>query len=121
MRIGKLLKYSLYLLVMTLALFFILTIYLYYFSNTPQVEIAYSFVVPICMFVVSLLYSRKIHEKGLFRGIEIWIVYFAIVMIMKLLFNSAEEINMLKHLIYLPVSILGGILGVNSKLRTAQK
>lgn len=121
MRIGKLLKYSLCLVVMTLVLFFILSIYLYYFSKTPSVEIAYGFVVPICLFVVSLLYSRKIHEKGLFRGIEIWIVYFALVMIMKLLFNSVEEINILKHLIYLPVSILGGILGVNSKLRTAQK
>jgi len=121
MRVVKLLKYSLYLLVMTMALFYILTIYIYYFSNRPSVEIAYSFVVPFCMFVVSFLYSRKIHEKGLLRGIEIWIVYFALVFIMKLLFNYIEEINMLQHLIYLPVSILGGILGVNMKLRTVQR
>ncbi len=117
MRIGKLVRYSLYLLVMILALFFTLTIYIYYFSDKPSMEIAYNFIVPVCMFVVSLFYSRKVHEKGLLRGIEIWIVYFALVLLMKVLFNYAEEISILRHLLYLPVSILGGVLGVNMKQR----
>jgi len=117
MRIGKLFRYSLYLLVMTMVLFLFLTIYLYYFSNKPSLEIAYGFIVPVCMFVVSLFYSRKVHEKGLLRGIEIWVVYFALVLLMKVLFNYAEEINILQHVLYLPVSVLGGVLGVNMKQR----
>ncbi|MFA9423104.1 MAG: TIGR04086 family membrane protein [Sedimentibacter sp.] len=120
MRLGKLLRYSIYLLVTTVVLFFIVTIYLYYFSNKSSFEIAYSFVVPICMFAVSFLYSRKVHEKGLLRGAEIWIIYLALVMIMKLLLNCFEQINMVQNLIYLPISILGGILGVNSKLRVSK-
>lgn len=121
MKIMRLLKYSLYLLLMTLAVFFILTIYMYYFSKQPSLEIAYSFVVPICMFIVSLLYSRSVHERGLLRGIEIWIVYFAIVLLMKVLFRVSNEINILMNLIYLPISILGGVIGVNLKNRSAQR
>lgn len=121
MKIGKLLRYSLYLFIMILTLYFILTIYLYFFSSKPSMEIIYSFLVPICIFVVSLFYSKKIHEKGLLRGIELWIVYFAFVLIMKVLFNLTQEINIVQNLIYLPISILGGILGVNMKQRIIQK
>jgi len=121
MNIIKLLKYSLFLLLMTLAVFFILTIYMYYFSRQPSLEIAYRFVVPICMFIVSLLYSKNIHERGLLRGIEIWIVYFAIVLLMKVLFRYPAEISILQNLLYLPVSILGGVIGVNLKQRFAQR
>ncbi len=121
MKIAKLLKYSLYLLIMALGVFFILTIYMYYFSKQPSLEIAYSFVMPICMFIVSLMYSKNIHEKGLLRGIEIWIVYFAIVLLMKVLFKVTDEISILQHLLYLPVSILGGVIGVNLKQRFAQR
>ncbi len=121
MKIAKLLKYSLYLLIMSLAVFFVLTIYMYYFSKQPSLEIAYNFVVPICMFIVSLMYSKNIHEKGLLRGIEIWIVYFAIVLLLKMIFKIADEISILQHLIYLPVSILGGVIGVNLKQRFIQR
>ncbi len=117
MNIVKLLKFSLYLLIMVLAVFFILTIYMYYFSRQPSLEMAYNFVVPICMFIISLLYSKSIHEKGLLRGIEIWIIYFAIVLLMKVLFRIPDEISILQHLLYLPVSILGGVIGVNLKQR----
>lgn len=115
MKIGALIKYSLYLLIMILITFLILTIYLYYFSDKQVVEIGYSFLVPVCMFVTSLLYSRNIHEKGLIRGTEIWIMYFAAVCLLKLILNTPSEINMLMHLIYLPISILGGVIGVNAK------
>lgn len=121
MKIVKLLKYSLYLLLMTLALFFILTIYMYYFSKQPSLEIAYNFIVPICIFVVSLMYSRSVHERGLLRGVEIWIVYFAIVLLMKILFSYPAAISILQHLLYLPLSIFGGIIGVNLKKRFAQR
>lgn len=117
MNLIKLFKFSLYLLIMTLAVFFIITIYMYYFSRQPSLEIAYNFVVPICMFIVSLLYSKSVHERGLLRGIEIWIVYFAIVLLMKVLFRIPAEISILQHLLYLPVSILGGVVGVNLKHR----
>lgn len=115
MKIGALLKYSLYLLIMIMVTVLILTIYLYYFSNTQVAEIGYSFLVPICMFLSSLLYSRSTHEKGLIRGIEIWIIYFAAVCLLKLALKSTTEINMLIHLVFLPVSILGGVIGVNLK------
>lgn len=115
MKIGALLKYSLYLLVMILVTFLILTIYLYYFSNNQVAEIGYNFLVPISIFISSLLYSRSTHEKGLIRGIEMWIIYFAAVCLFKLILNEATEINMLIHLIFLPVSILGGVVGVNLK------
>ena len=115
MKIGALLKYSLYLLIMILVTFLILTIYLYYFSNKQVVEIGYSFLVPACMFVASLLYSRDTHEKGLIRGIEIWIIYFAAVCLLKLFLKSTSEISMLMHLVFLPISILGGVIGVNLK------
>jgi len=73
------------------------------------------------MFIVSLLYSKNIHERGLLRGIEIWIVYFAIVLLMKVLFRYPAEISILQNLLYLPVSILGGVIGVNLKQRFAQR
>ncbi len=121
MKIAKLLKYSLYLFLVTLAVFFILTIYMYYFSKQPSLEIAYSFVVPICMFLTSLMYSKSVHERGLIRGIEIWAVYFAIVLLMKVLFRYPAEISIMRQLLYLPVSILGGIIGVNLKNRLVQR
>ena len=115
MNLVKLLKFSLYMLIITLLMFFILTVYMYYFSKQPSMEIAYNFVVPISMFIMSLLYSRSVHERGLLRGIEIWIVYFAIVLLMKILFRVPSEISILQNILYLPVSILGGVIGVNLK------
>lgn len=121
MNIIKLLKYSLYMLLMTLAVFFILTVYMYYFSRQPSIETGYRFIVPICMFIISLLYSKNVHERGLLRGIEIWTVYFAIVLLMKVLFRYPAEISILQNLLYLPASILGGVVGVNLKQRFIQR
>ncbi|MGD9569290.1 MAG: TIGR04086 family membrane protein [Sedimentibacter sp.] len=121
MNFVRLLKYSLYLIVLTLVVFFILTIYMYYFSRQPSLEFAYNFVVPISMFIVALMYSKSVHEKGLLRGIEIWIVYFALVLLVKVLFQLTNEISIVKHLLYLPASILGGVIGVNLKHRFAQR
>ena len=121
MNLVKLLKYSLYLIILTLVTFFILTVYMYYFSRQPSLEIAYNFVVPISMFIVALMYSKSTHEKGLLRGIEIWIVYFAFVLLVKVLFQLSTEISIVKHLFYLPVSILGGVIGVNLKQRFAKR
>ncbi|WP_326909566.1 TIGR04086 family membrane protein [Sedimentibacter sp. MB31-C6] len=115
MKIGVLLKYSLYLLLIILITFLILTTYLYFFSNKPSIEIAYYFIVPICMFIISFLYSRNIHERGLVRGLEIWIIYMGIILLLKLVFQFAFESNILQHIIYLPISILGGVIGVNIK------
>lgn len=115
MKIGALLKYSVYLLIMILATFMILTLYIYFFSKKPALELAYTFVVPVCMFIVTLFYAKSIHEKGLVRGLEMWIIYFAIVLILKFIFNSAAEIGILKHAVYLPISILAGVIGVNLK------
>lgn len=121
MKIGKLLKYSLYLLILTFVVFFILTIYMYYFSKQPSLEFAFNFVVPVCMFIISLMYSRSVHERGLIRGIEMWVVYFGIVLLMKVLFQYQAEINIIQNLLYLPISILGGVIGVNLKNRAVQK
>lgn len=115
MRFGALLKYSFLLLVMILITFLILTIYIYYFSDSRIVEIAFNFIVPACIFAASLLYSRKTHEKGLIMGMEIWIIYFAAVCLTKIILKTPAEISLLKHLIFLPVSVFGGIIGVNLK------
>lgn len=115
MKFGALIKYTLYLLIMILISFLILTVYIYYFSDKQAIEAAFSFIIPICLFITALLYSRSTHEKGLIMGIEIWIVYFAMVCLMKLILKSPTEISTLKHLIFLPVSIFGGIIGVNLK------
>ena len=120
MKLLKLLRYSLYLLLITLGVFFILTLYMYYFSKQPSIEVAYRFVVPVCMFIVTLLYAKSVHEKGLFRGLEIWVVYFAFILLLKVLFKYPAEISILSNLLYLPVAILGGILGVNMKQRKFQ-
>ena len=121
MNIIKLLKFSLSMILMTLAVFFILTVYMYYFSKQPSIEAAYKFVVPICMFIVSLLYSKNIHERGLLRGIEIWAVYFVIVLLAKVLFRYPAEISIIRNLMYLPVAILGGVIGVNLRQRLASR
>ena len=113
--LGKLVKYSLLLFIFSLILFFILTLYIYYFSNNPSLEIAYSFIVPICIFMVSMMYSRSVHEKGMLRGIEIWIIYFVIILLIKVLFSYPAEIKILYNGIILIMSILGGIIGVNLK------
>lgn len=115
MKIGALVKYSLYLMIMIFVTSLILTVYLYFFSTNQAVEVAYNFVVPLCMFVASLLYSRSTHEKGLLRGMEIWMLYFAVIFIIKFIMKSADEINILQNLIYLPISIIGGVIGVNIK------
>lgn len=117
MNIVKLLKYSLYLAFTILAVFFVLTIYMYFFSKQPTLEISYSIAVPICIFIISLMYAKSVHERGLIRGIEIWIVYFAFVLLIKVLFGYQGEISIIRQLLYLPVSILGGILGVNTKVK----
>ena len=72
MKLGNLLKYTLYLFIFSLIIFFILTVYIYYFSKNPGLEIVYSFVVPISIFTASMMYSRSIHERGLVRGSELW-------------------------------------------------
>ena len=115
MKIGALLKYSLYLIIMILITFLILTIYIYFFSNSQALEMGYSFIVPICMFIASMLYSRSTREKGLIMGMEIWIVYSTLVCLMKLVLRTPAEISILKHLIFLPAAAAGGIIGVNIK------
>lgn len=121
MNLGKLIKYSLYLLIMLLAVFLVLTLYMYFFSSSPKAEFAYIVAIPVCIFVISLLFSRSTMEKGLFCGIEIWIVYFAFVLLLKVMFKMTQEISIVQNLIYLPVAVLGGILGVNMKHRAVQK
>ncbi len=121
MKIAKLLRYSLCFLMMILAVFFIISLYMYYFSKQPLLETSFKFVVPVCMFICAMMYSRSARERGLLRGIEIWAVYFAVVLMLKVLLKNPAEINILRNLLYLPVSVLGGILGVNMKQRMAQR
>ncbi|HOK48763.1 MAG TPA: TIGR04086 family membrane protein [Sedimentibacter sp.] len=115
MKLRNLFKYSIFLFILSLIVFFILTVFIYYFSKNPALEIAYSFIVPICIFAVSILYSRSVHEKGLLRGIEIWIVYFVMVLLIKVLSGYPAEIRVLYNGVILLMSLLGGIIGVNMK------
>ena len=120
MKLSKLLKYSLVLLIFSLIAFFILTLYIYYFSNNPAVKTVYAFVVPISIFLVSIMYSRSIRERGLLRVIELWLIYFAIILLMKVILKYPAEIKILYNSIVLASSILGGIIGVNLKNKKAQ-
>lgn len=113
MKITYLLKYSGIMMLLILILILILSLFTYFFSFSKIVEYAYSFVVPICIFVVSLLYARKTKEKGLLRGLEVWAIYFVLISILRYTVLQGTDINIVKHLIFLPVSIVGGILGVN--------
>lgn len=115
MKMGALFKYSLSLLIMILVTFLIITTYMYFISDKASMEGIYSFVAPISILITSFLYARNVHEKGLIRGVEIWLVYLAIILASKVLINSPMEINLLRNLIYLPISILGGVFGVNLK------
>lgn len=119
MKLGKLFKHALFLFIFSLIIFFILTVYIYYFSKNPKVEIAYSFIVPICIFIVSMLYSKSVREKGLIRGIELFIIYFAVILLVKVLFSYPAEIKIMYNLIILALSILGGIIGVNLRSKKA--
>lgn len=117
MKIAYLIKFSVVLLVLILMLFLILSIFTYNFSYNKILEYSYKLVVPICLFLVSFLYAIKTKERGILRGLELWAVYFLVLCIFKYtVFNAlsdVQEINILKHLIYIPVSVFAGILGVN--------
>ncbi len=118
MKIGYLLRYSVILVVLILMLFLILSVFTYNFNYNKILAYSYKFIAPICIFVVSFLYAMKVKERGILRGLEMWAVYFLILCIIKYtVFQSsanAQEINILKHLIYIPVSMVAGILGVNA-------
>lgn len=120
MKLRKLFKYSAFLFILSLIIFFILTVYIYYFSRNPAIETAYSFIVPISIFAVSILYSRSVHEKGLLRGIEIWIVYFVMVLLIKVLSGYPAQIRVLYNGAILFMSLLGGIIGVNMKNKSVK-
>ena len=115
MKFASLIKYSLYLLIMILLTFFILTVYIYFFSNNVKIEMIYGFLIPVSLFITSMLFGRSTKEKGLIVGLEMWIVYFALVCLLKLILKTSTEISIITHLIFLPISILGGITGVNKK------
>lgn len=115
MNIGKLFKYILYFVILLVVLFFLVSLFIYYFSNSSSIELAYRFIVPVSIFIISILYSRSMNEKGLLRGIELWVAYIAFILITKLLTSSSQEINILQNALYLPLAIFGGILGVNMR------
>ena len=115
MKLSYLLKYSVVMIVLVLILFLVLSIFTYFFSYNKIINYAYCFITPICIFVVSLLYARKTKERGLLRGLEVWAVYFLIVSILKYTLLQGADINIVKQFIFIPVAILGGILGVNIK------
>lgn len=118
MKIGYLLRYSVILIVLILVLFLILSIFSYNFSYNKILAYSFKFIAPICLFVVSFLYAMKTKERGILRGLEIWAVYFLILCIVKYtVFQSlvnGQEINILKQLIYIPIAIVAGVLGVNA-------
>jgi putative membrane protein (TIGR04086 family) len=118
MKIGYLIRYSVVLVALILVLFLILSILSYNFSYNTILSYSYKFIAPICLFIVSFLYAMKVKERGILRGLEIWAVYFLLLCIIKYTvfqaLANAQEINILKHLIYIPISIVAGILGVNA-------
>lgn len=115
MKVSYLLKYSVVLIALILILFLVLSLFTYFASYNKILDYAYSFISPISIFIVSILYARKTKEKGLLRGLEVWAVYFLIISILKYTLLQGADINIVKQLIFIPVAILGGILGVNIK------
>ena len=43
-----------------------------------------------------------------------WAAYFLIISILKYTLLQGEDINIIKNLIFIPVAVIGGILGVNA-------
>lgn len=115
MKFAYLLKFSVVLIALILILFLIMSLFTYFFNYNKILNYGYSFIAPISIFIVSLLYARKTKEKGLLRGLEVWAVYFLIVSILKYTLLQGSDINIIKHVIFIPVAVLGGILGVNAK------
>lgn len=118
MKISYLLKYSVVLLVLILILFLILSIFTYNFSYNKILSFLFKVIAPVCIFIVSFLYAMKVKERGILRGLEIWAVYLLLLCIVKYTVFQAlpdgMEINILRNLIYIPISIVAGILGVNA-------
>lgn len=114
MKIASLLKYSLYLFIFILTVFLLMTVYIYFIGG-QSAEMVYSFIVPVCMFAASFLYAGSVKERGLIRGVEIWLVYFVIACVLKFALTESLDAGVCMHLIFLPVAILGGVLGVNLK------
>ncbi|QSX06325.1 TIGR04086 family membrane protein [Sedimentibacter sp. zth1] len=113
MKITYLLKFSVLMMILILLMFLILSLITYFFESSKIVGYIYNFVAPICIFVVAFSYAMKCGERGLLRGLEVWAVYFIIISFLKFTVLEGANINMLKHLIFIPVGIIGGILGVN--------
>lgn len=116
MKISILAKYTLFLFIIILLAAVALSIYTYFNLGDSNLNIIYQIIVPISLAIISFLYSRKIKKNGWLRGGEIWLAYFIIINIISLL-GKITGVNIIFQLVYIPVCLLGGILGVNAKNR----
>lgn len=115
MKVTALLKYSIIMIVFILVLFLMIATYTYLFTSNQILNYICYAIVPIGIFITSFLYAGCIKERGLLRGLEIWAVYFIIVTALKYIIIPDADISIMKHLLMIPVAIVGSVIGVNVK------
>lgn len=115
MKISILIKYMIVFCIIIILASMLISIYTYFEIGNKNINIIYKIIVPVAMLIISFLYSKKIKNNGWIRGAEIWIAYFIIINIMKYFMNIEFSADIYRTLLYLPVCLLGGIIGVNIK------
>lgn len=113
MKIKYLFKFSILMVIIVLLLFLILSLISYFFNAGKVIGYIYNVIAPLCIFIAAFLYAMRCGERGLLRGLEIWAVYFLVIVLLKFIAFNGIEINLIKHILYIPVGIIAGIIGVN--------
>lgn len=115
MKISVLIRYMMVFCIILILASMLISIYTYFEIGNKNIDIVYKIIVPISLLIISFMYSRRIKNNGWIRGAEIWIAYFIIINIMKYFMHIEFTADIYRTLLYLPVCLLGGIIGVNIK------
>lgn len=115
MKISILLKYVVIFCLVVLITAFFISLYNYFEIGNANLDKIYKFFTPIILIIISFLYARKVESNGWIRGVEMWVAYFVILNLMKYIMGVELMDSIYKSFIYIPVCLLGGILGVNAK------
>ena len=110
-----LLKYVIILCIIVLVAAVLISLYTYFELGNNNLDKMYKFIIPIILLIISFLYARKTSSNGWIRGGEIWLAYFIILNLMKYAMNVEVMSSIYKSFFYIPVCLLGGIIGVNTK------
>lgn len=111
----KYLKPLLFAFISLLILTFVFTFFNYInFINGTLFNIIKILIPFISLFIGSFLIGKQEKEKGYLNGLIIGIVFIILLLIINLIFkNEVSILYLIINLIYIMISIIGGIIGVN--------